>query len=39
MGRSDIDIARAATLRPIGEVAADLGLTASDVEPFGSYKA
>jgi formate--tetrahydrofolate ligase len=39
MGRSDIEIARAATLRPIAEVAADLGLAAADVEPFGSHKA
>ena len=39
MGKSDIEIARAAALRPISEVAADLGLMASDVEPFGSYKA
>jgi formate--tetrahydrofolate ligase len=39
MGKSDIEIARAASLRPISEVAADFGLTASDVEPFGSYKA
>jgi len=39
MGKSDIEIARAATLRPIDQIATDLGLTASDVEPFGSHKA
>ena len=39
MGKSDIEIARSAQLRPIDQVAADLGLAASDVEPFGSHKA
>ena len=39
MGKRDIDIARDAPLRPIDRVAADLGLMASDVEPFGSHKA
>jgi len=39
MGKSDIEIARTAGLKPIGEVAAELGLAAADVEPFGSHKA
>ncbi|PZN96980.1 MAG: formate--tetrahydrofolate ligase [Alphaproteobacteria bacterium] len=32
---SDIDIARAATLRPIKDIAADLGLGFADIEPQG----
>lgn len=36
---SDIAIAQAATLRPIGDVAADLGLGADDILPYGRYKA
>lgn len=32
---SDLEIARAARLRPIGDVAADLGLTDDDIEPYG----
>jgi formate--tetrahydrofolate ligase len=36
---SDIDIARAARLRPITEVAGDLGLEANDLETYGPYKA
>jgi formate--tetrahydrofolate ligase len=39
MGKSDIDIAREATLRPIGEVAAGLGLGPADIEPYGAHKA
>jgi formate--tetrahydrofolate ligase len=39
MGKRDIDIARAASLRSIDQIAADVGLTPSDVEPFGSHKA
>ena len=38
--KSDIDIARAATMRPIAEVAADkLGIPADALEPYGHYKA
>jgi formate--tetrahydrofolate ligase len=37
--RTDIDIARSATLRPIVDVAADLGLAESEVIPYGRYKA
>ncbi|MBQ7713147.1 MAG: formate--tetrahydrofolate ligase [Clostridia bacterium] len=37
--KTDIEIAREATLRPIGEIAAKLGLTEDDVEQYGKYKA
>lgn len=37
--RTDLDIARAARLRPIADVAADLGLTEADLEPYGRTKA
>ena len=33
--RTDIDIANSATLRPIADVAGDLGLSADDIEQFG----
>ena len=36
---SDIEIAQAAKLRPIGEVAAELGLGPDDVLPYGKHKA
>ncbi|MFD1951185.1 formate--tetrahydrofolate ligase [Sphingomonas arantia] len=36
---TDIEISRAATLRPIADVAADLGLPDSAVEPYGRHKA
>ncbi len=36
---SDIEIAQAARLRPILEVAADVGLTEDDLDLFGKYKA
>ena len=36
---SDIDIAQAATLRPIVEVAAQVGLTEDDLDLYGKYKA
>ncbi len=36
---TDLDIANAATLKPIGEIAAQLGLTADDIEQYGPYKA
>jgi len=36
---SDLDIAQAAKLRPIADVAAELGLLEDEVELFGRYKA
>ncbi|HEV8125782.1 MAG TPA: formate--tetrahydrofolate ligase [Gemmatimonadales bacterium] len=36
---SDIAIAQAAKLRPIADVAAELGLGADDILPYGKYKA
>jgi formate--tetrahydrofolate ligase len=36
---TDIAIAQAAKLRPIVDVAAELGLTADDILPYGRYKA
>ena len=36
---SDIAIAQAATLRPIRDVAADLGITDDELEVYGKYKA
>ncbi len=36
---SDIAIAQAAQPRPIAEVAAELGLTADEILPYGKYKA
>jgi len=36
---SDIEIAQQAQLRPIHQVAAELGLTEDHVEPYGKYKA
>ncbi len=36
---SDIAIAQAATLRPIVDVAADLGLSPDDILPYGHHKA
>jgi formate--tetrahydrofolate ligase len=36
---SDIAIAQEAKLRPIGEVAADLGLSGDDIIAYGNYKA
>jgi len=36
---SDIEIAQRATLRPIVDVAADLGLTPDDLDLYGKYKA
>ena len=36
---SDIEIANSVTPRPIADVAADLGLTPDDLEPYGKYKA
>jgi formate--tetrahydrofolate ligase len=36
---SDLEIARAATLRPIAEIAARAGIPAEALEPYGKYKA
>jgi len=36
---ADIDIAQAADVRPIYEIAADVGLSESDLELYGNYKA
>lgn len=35
---SDLEIARAATLRPIGEIAASAGIPEEAVEPYGRFK-
>ena len=37
--RSDIEIAQAATMKPIAEIAARLGIPADSVENYGRYKA
>ena len=37
--KSDIEIAQAATMQPITQVAAKLGLSADDIIPYGKYKA
>src|SRR6204780_5961027 len=36
---SDIGIAQSATLKPIGEIAARLGIPAASIENYGHYKA
>ena len=36
---TDLDISRKAELRPIQDIAAELGLTKDDCEPYGRYKA
>jgi formate--tetrahydrofolate ligase len=36
---TDVEIAQAATPRPITEIAADLGLAPEDLEPYGHFKA
>ena len=36
---SSLEIAQAATLRPIGDIAAEAGLQPGEVEPYGRYKA
>ncbi len=36
---SDAEIARAARIRPVADVARDLGLAENDLEPYGRYKA
>src|SRR5690242_19137883 len=39
MGKQDLEIARAVTLKPITEIGAAVGLTADELEPYGRYKA
>ena len=37
--RSSLEIAQAATLRPIADVAADAGIEPDELEQYGRYKA
>lgn len=37
--KTDAEIAQSSTMRPIGEIAAKLGLNADNIEPYGHYKA
>ncbi|MCR5509016.1 MAG: formate--tetrahydrofolate ligase [Lachnospiraceae bacterium] len=37
--KSDIQIAQEADLLPIGEIAAGIGISEDDIEPYGKYKA
>lgn len=37
--RTDIEIAREAKMRPIGEIADELGILPEELEPYGRYKA
>jgi formate--tetrahydrofolate ligase len=37
--KTDIDIAQAATMKPITEIAAKLGISQDDLIPYGKYKA
>ena len=39
MMKSDVEIARAAELRPIAEIAKTLGIAEEHIEPYGRYKA
>jgi formate--tetrahydrofolate ligase len=36
---TDIEIAQSAKIRPITDVAADIGLTADDLDHYGKFKA
>ena len=36
---SDVEIAQAAKLKPIAEVAGELGLGPDEIEPYGRFKA
>ena len=36
---TDIEIAQQATLRPISEIAQNLGIQEEELEPYGRYKA
>ena len=37
--KSDIEIAQATTMAPIGQIAASIGLTEDELEYYGKYKA
>ena len=37
--KSDVEIARAAKMRPIAEIAGTLGIAAEQIESYGRYKA
>ncbi len=37
--KSDLEIAQEATLRPITEVAAEIGIAPDELELYGNYKA
>ncbi|MDB5686717.1 MAG: formate--tetrahydrofolate ligase family protein, partial [Rhizorhabdus sp.] len=37
--QTDIEISRAATLLPIAQIAAKIGISADAIEPYGHYKA
>lgn len=37
--KTDAEIAQSSTMRPIGEIAAKLGLNIDNIEPYGHYKA
>lgn len=37
--KTDAEIAQSSTMRPIGEIAAKLGLNVDNIEPYGHYKA
>src|SRR5207247_199095 len=39
MGKQDLDIARAVTLKPIQEIGATVGLEPDELEPYGRHKA
>src|SRR5438477_9488737 len=39
MGKQDLDIARAVTLKPIQDIGGAVGLTAEELELYGRYKA
>ena len=39
MAKSDIEIAREATLKPIGEIAQKLGIAPASFKPYGHDKA
>ncbi|MDK1030813.1 MAG: formate--tetrahydrofolate ligase [Planctomycetia bacterium] len=39
MVKSDLEIAQEATLKPIGEIASELGIEDSEIELYGPYKA
>ena len=37
--KTDIQIARECQLKPIGDIAAQLGITSEEIEPYGRYMA